>query len=441
VKKIFVKFLFALIVAGATHLPAQTPGTQPASSQPAASQKVIKDPAEYNAYIAAVNTQDPAAKGAAMEAFVSQYPGSVVKLDALEQAMAAYQQAGNQEKVLTMAKRILEINAGHVRALAIVAYIDRARATQGDAAALKESCVYGEKGLAALPAWQKPDGVSDSDFEKMRNQMSDIFNGVAGFCALQAKDYATARSSYLKSVQIDPGNMQDIYQLGIADMLMSPMDVTGFWYLAKAINIATAQNNAPAAQGIATYAKAQYRRYHGGEDGWDPFVAAVANQAAPPVAISDAIKPRPTNCEIAADAVAKNKVDELSFSDWEFILAQRDCGPQGKDAADKVWQAIQGKEKGGQAMLRISVMVIAAAADSLDVAVTDENQQAKKADMHVAMQKPMLHAPAAGSMTDVVGVITSYTLAPFMFTMEKGALAAAAEGGSASPQTPADPKK
>jgi len=437
-KKVFVASVLAFTLAGAAHLPAQTPTPQPASPQPAASQKVIKDPAEYNAYIAALNTQDPAARGAAFEAFVTQYPGSVVKIDALEQAMAAYQQAGNQEKVQAKAKLLLEINPDNVRALAIVAYLDRAKATQGDAAALKETCAYGQKGLAALPAWQKADSMSDSDFEKLRNQMSGIFNGVAGFCALQAKDYATARSNYLKSAQIDPGNMQDIYQLGIAGMLMNPMDVNGFWYLAKAIDIATAQKNAPAAQGIASYAKAQYRRYHGGEDGWDPFVAAAATQAAPPVPLG--ITPKPTNCEIAADAVVKNKVDELSFSDWEFILAQRDCGPQGKDAADKVWQAIQGKEKGGQAMLRISVMVIAAATDSLDVAITDENQQAKKTDMHVVMKKPMLHAPAAGSMTDVIGTITSYTPNPFMFTMEKGTLPAA-ESGAASPQTPADAKK
>ncbi len=63
------------------------------------SQKVIKDPAEYNAYITALNTTDPAAKAAAMEAFVTQYPNSIVKIDALEQAMAAYQQANNQQKV------------------------------------------------------------------------------------------------------------------------------------------------------------------------------------------------------------------------------------------------------------------------------------------------------------------------------------------------------
>jgi hypothetical protein len=82
---------------------------------PPASQKVIKDPTEYNAYIAALNTQDPAQRAAAMEAFVTQYPGSVVKTDALEQAMSAYQQAGNQAKLTSTANRILELDPGNVR--------------------------------------------------------------------------------------------------------------------------------------------------------------------------------------------------------------------------------------------------------------------------------------------------------------------------------------
>jgi hypothetical protein len=65
-----------------------------------AQQKTIKDPAEYNAYIAALNINDPKQKAAAMEAFVSQYPNSVVKIDAMEQAMAAYQR--NLVRILTL---------------------------------------------------------------------------------------------------------------------------------------------------------------------------------------------------------------------------------------------------------------------------------------------------------------------------------------------------
>ncbi|HLQ50220.1 MAG TPA: hypothetical protein VK129_01905, partial [Terriglobales bacterium] len=303
-KKTFVIFVLALAAAMlAQPAPAQTSASQ-STSPSSTNTKVIKDAAEYNAYMAALNTQDPAARAAAFEAFINQYPGSVVKLDAMEQAMAAYQQASNQAKVESSARAILGTSPNNIRALAILAYLDRAKATQGDTGALKEGCDYAQKGLQALPAWPKPEGVSDADFDKLRNQMSEIFNGVAGFCALQGKDYAAARGYYLKSFQIDPANMQDLYQFGIACLQMEPMDVSGFWYLAKAINLATAQNNARAAQGIAAYAKANYRRYHGTEEGWDQYVASAANQAVPPVPIG--ITPKPSNCDIAADAVAKN---------------------------------------------------------------------------------------------------------------------------------------
>src|SRR5215467_7221351 len=104
--------------APAGQQPAQQPGAAEQSGTPT-SQKVIKDPAEYNAYITALNTTDPAAKGAAMEAFVAQYPNSIVKVEALEQAMGAYEAAKNQQKVQQLAGSILQIEPNNVRALAI----------------------------------------------------------------------------------------------------------------------------------------------------------------------------------------------------------------------------------------------------------------------------------------------------------------------------------
>src|SRR5260370_29218056 len=140
---------------------------------------------------------------------------------------------------------------------------------------------------------------------------------------------------------MDHSNMQDIYQLGIADMLMNPMDLNGFWYLAKAINIATAQNNAQAAQNIATYGKGQYRRYHGSEDGWEQFVAAATNQTAPPAPLG--ITPKTTNFDIAARAVAKNKLEDLSFNDWEVMQTRSAYVPQGKTTPDKDVRARTGE--------------------------------------------------------------------------------------------------
>jgi len=39
--------------------------------------------------------------------------------------------------------------------------------------------------------------------------------------------------------------------------------------------------------------------------------------------------------------------------------------------------------------------------------------------------KPLLHPPAIGSTADVIGIITTYTPKPFMFTMAKGVVPSA----------------
>jgi tetratricopeptide (TPR) repeat protein len=432
-KKVLVTFVLALTTAAMAQGTTQQPTTQP--SQPGqtdqtqantpASQKVIKDPAEYNAYITALNTQDPTAKAAAMEAFVQQYPQSVVKIDALEQAMAAYQQAGNQQKVEATAKRILELNPNNIRALAIITFINRAQATGGNSAALQEVCNDSQKGTQALPSWEKPAEMNDADFAKLKNQMAEIFDGAAGFCALQNKNYPVARENYLKSVQVDPNNMQDTFQLAVADLEMNPMDLNGLWYCGKAIHLAQAQNNAAAIPNINNYCQAKYRKYSGKNDGWDQIVAAAATQPAPPANFAQSIPKAPTPPELAVQAVQQNDPGTLSFSDWEFILGFRDVSPANKEAADKVWAAIQAKEKNGEAKLRIPVKVISATKESIDAAITDENQAANKADLHVVMEKPMLRPPAPNTTIDVIGVITNYQPNPFMFTMEKGELPAA----------------
>src|SRR5690242_4920485 len=98
------------------------------TSAAVAQQRTIKDPAEYNAYIAALNIADPAQKAAAMEAFLVKFPSSVVKEDALAQAMGAYQQAGNTAAVEKTARRVLQAGKGNVRALAVLTVLERAKA-------------------------------------------------------------------------------------------------------------------------------------------------------------------------------------------------------------------------------------------------------------------------------------------------------------------------
>ena len=93
-KKLLVMSLLAFAIYGIAQdsqsaQPGQTASGQQAGAQP--QQKTIKDPAEYNAYMSAISNNDPNAKAQALEAFLQQYPSTVVKEETLEQLMGSYQ--------------------------------------------------------------------------------------------------------------------------------------------------------------------------------------------------------------------------------------------------------------------------------------------------------------------------------------------------------------
>lgn len=376
------------------------------------SQKVIRDPAEYRAYNNAVNMRDPAKRAAALEDFVLNYPGSVAKIEALEHAMAAYQQSGNNTKLEETARRVLVLQPNSVRALAIMTYLARAN----DTGHSEELCNNAQKGLRELSHWQEPEGIAEGESRKLWAQMTAIFNGAAGFCALQDKNYSAARNYYMKALQVNPNNMVDAYQLGITDLEMNPVDANGFWYIARAMNLAQAQGNSAASQGMDTYAKEKYRSYHGSDDGWTELVRTAVSENAPPAGFT-VVKAR-TPAELALLAFHD---DPFTFSDRELILTYRDASPANKEAADKVWQALRDRSR-----MKVPIKVISATREVIEGAITDENQNANKPDIRIVLQNAMPHQPSAGSLVEVTGVMTSYTPQPFMFVMGNGEISALA---------------
>jgi hypothetical protein len=434
-RKVLVTFVLALTttaLAQGTSPSQQPPAQPPSAQQPAASdqqgsstptsQKVIKDPTEYNAYITALNMTDQAQKGAAMEAFVAQYPNSIVKIDALEQAMGAYQQAGNQQKVQQLASTILQLEPNNVRALAIVVFGERGQIR--DAASGAKARADAERGLQELPNWKQPEGVSAADFEKMRNQMASIFAGTAAFGALQQQDYPATQKYCEMVLKQEPNDLGANYQMSIAMLQSNPMNPLGFWYGFKALSLA--QGNQDALNTMSPYITSKYKKYHGNTDDLKQRIATVATQTAPPADFVAGIPLAPTPCDLAAQAVQQNGADNLSFSDWELVLSCRDKTPANKTAADQVWQAIQAKQKNGEAKLRIPVKVVSVPDPStLEVAVSEDNQTSNTTDMKVTMDKPLAKPPAPGANADIIGVISEYTPNPFMFTMTKGELPAA----------------
>ena len=288
----FVRSLgFAVLVgwfAGLYAVAAPTAGQQQSGT---GNRKVIGNRAEYDAYEAAVNIQDAAARAASLEAFAEQYPHSVALTDVLQQEMAAWQTAGEMQKLQQTARQLVAADAGNVRALGIVVELDRNSAVRGDMTSLNELCLDSTGGMREVPLWQKPNGMSDSDFTALQNQMISIFDGAAGYCAWQQKNYTQAQDWLSRAFALEKTDAQDAYQLAVVDFEMKPLDADGFWYCARAIKLTQAADTGGVANAMSAYCRSQYVTYHGGVDGWDAVLAAGATQDAWPANFGAGIKP------------------------------------------------------------------------------------------------------------------------------------------------------
>src|SRR5271157_1626901 len=389
---------------------------QQSAAQAAApsSQKQVKDPAEYNAYVNAVQQSNPAQKAAAIEAFLQTYPNSVMKEDALVSLMSAYQQAGDAQKMVDTANRVLQVNPNNVRALALLTYYYRASTTaQNLQQNLDLVQKYAQQGEQALRNLTKPEGMSDADFTKFHNEVSAIFEGGLGFVALQKKDNATAAKDFREAVSEESQpNIADVYPLAQADLEAKPMNPEGFWFIVKASQMAQGDGQ----QQILEYGRKKYIRYHGKEDGWTDLVAQAkaSSSIMPPAGFTVAAAPPPPSpAEQAADLVKSKDPKQMSFAEWELVLSSGN-----QQAAGTVWNALKDKA------VKLGANVISATPSKVMLAGSADDIDEKKADITLTMAKPIPAklAPQVGALMQFQGTVSSYTPSPFMMTMTEGVL-------------------
>jgi tetratricopeptide (TPR) repeat protein len=378
------------------------------------SQKQVKDPAEYNAYVNAVQQTNPGQKAAAIEAFLQTYPNSVMKEDALVALMGAYQQAGDAQKMVDAANRALQVNPNNVRALALLTYYYRASTTtQNLQQNLDLVQKYAQQGEQALHNMSKPEGMSDADFTKFHNELSAIFEGGLGFVALQKKDNATAAKEFRQAVSEESQpSIADVYPLAQADLEAKPMNPEGFWFIVKASQMAQGDGQ----QQILEYGRKKYLRYHGKEDGWSDLVAQAkaSSSIMPPAGFTVAAAPPPPSpAEQAADLVKSKDPKQMSFAEWELVLSSGN-----QQAADTVWNAIKDKA------VKLGANVISATASKVTLAGSADDIDDKKPDITLTMAKPIPAKliPAVGSLMQFQGTASSYTPNPFMMAMTDGVL-------------------
>ena len=417
-KKWIVTMLLGAVSAGWAQNPPATTSNPPATTSqttdpnsPPQQKKQISDPAEYNSFVTALNLPDPNGRIQSLENFLQQYPGTVVKEDALTAIMQAAEQARNPQKEVDAANRLLQLNPNNVPACAVKVITDRA---QNTLAALTEAGQLGQRCLGAVNSMPKPDNVSDADFAKQKEQLAAVFHAAVGMAALQSKDYPTAQQHLAAAVQANPNDLTTIYPLALSYLDAPQKNPVGLWYIARAANIAAANpQTAASAPQIQNYGHARYVKYHGDEDGWAELLASTKSSEAPPANFT--VAPAPTPAEQAQKLVATKNVNQMTFDEIQLVLTSGN-----QQAAQTVWTGLQNKPQ------QFVGQIIEASKTKLMVAATadDISSNPPKADVDLTMAAPLPATlmPKVGEQIQLQGTPTSYDPNPYMIHMTEGKL-------------------
>ncbi len=417
------KAMFASILAVAAVTAPFCMAQAPAA---AAAGQVQLSPDEYAAYNNVTTATDPAGKAAAAETFVTKYPQSTVKGAVLEQLAVAYYQAQNLPKALDASDRLLQTDPNNIRGLIIETTVLKQQGdTAVDATARQplydKAASFAQRGIDA----PKPAAVDQAQWDQLKTAVSPTFYGALGANDLLKKDYAAAITAYtteLKAVPEDttkqPGPLlQDTYNLATAYYQSTPPDyLSCTFYATRAVTFAPDQFK-PQFQPVATYC---YKKFHGGDDGYDAVKTAAAASITPSDTFKSSIKPAPTPADQATTLLASDKADDPTLAktnimDREFVIQNGTA-----EQADSEFTPIKGKE------IEVTGDVVSISGTDLQLAVSDDSKTAnpKVADFDITLKEEPKTAPTVGGSVKVVATVDSYTQKPLLVKMTGGEIQA-----------------
>ena len=297
---------------------------------PLAAGQQITDVAEYNFYVSTLNEKTPATKLQLLDQFLTKYPNTVVKEQALEVKMNTLQQVGQSSE--PAARQLLEVNPNHLRALFWVSYFfHQGPPGPNDPELEKKLSAGGEfaqRGLKQLSSFQVPN-VSAEDLEKQKNAFEATFRQALGVVADIRKKYDEAQSEYRRTAELSPQDGGLFYRLGNAYIAQRPDPKynEAFWAFARAATMDGAGALQPAGrQQVDDYLRKIYEQYHGpDEEGFTQLKQQAKAQPFPP----DGFKVL-SKAEVAAAAPVVP--EELSFDEIRDMLLK------GEAKGEELWK-------------------------------------------------------------------------------------------------------
>jgi hypothetical protein len=413
------KLVFAFVMALASTSLVYTPTLRAQDSI------TIKDPVEYNAYQMAITQSDPKAKAAALESFLQSYPQSVVKQTALDQLVDIYQVVNDDDKQLSAATRLLQVDPANLKAILYSVVIKKKQCGRtSDAQTCDDAALMAQKGLTV----PKPAGTSGDDWKKLTGAAYPLFHSALALDdAISKKDFKAAVAEYTAELMLYTDDQTRT--AGLADTLLLAEAYTkpdakdlvkAVWFYARVWNFAPPAYKAQIGPKLEYY----YKKYHGALDGLDAIKTQAAATTFPPGTL--VITPAKTPAEQIHDLLATTSdLNKLALADKETVLALGS-----KDDADRLWVLLKDKTT------PVPGIVLEATALVIKVAVTQDAKDAKVPDFIVYLKTPLptKEIPAAGfefklqPATELDGTYDTYTQTPATATTAQTAQIVLREG-------------
>jgi tetratricopeptide (TPR) repeat protein len=357
---------------------------------------------EYDAYQAIVGEQDPNKKIQLAQAFLEKFKDSDFKDLAYLEVLGAYLRLGDGIKAVEAGQKALEANPDNLDAHTRVAYLFPFAFRLDDpdvAAKLSRAESDAKRGLEVLQKAQKPENVTEDQFNQRFKASRAVFNSLLGFVGLQRKDYAGAVTSLKAAAEDNPSYSYGFYWLGLSYLNLTPRDYdNAVWNMARAISLAKAARD-PNADPWEKYLRQTYIGYHGNDEGLADIVTQTASSSTPP----EGFKVGPM--EVPKETGNKS-IDAFNQTFFQLKF--------GGERAQKLWDGLKGEpfgvggyvenvEKGtepGVYVVRIDVLEQSRSAEGMyDIELRDSTQ-------------PNVKNLSKGDAVHFKGTISAYTATP-----------------------------
>jgi hypothetical protein len=231
-----------------------------------------------SAYADAIKQSTISERITAMDRYVAMAGSSKLKTDALEFLVWDHLRLGHQSQSAQRAKELLAISPGNPIAVAVLNQ-DMSSASR-DKGTTATKLAQLNSAMSSLNQLSKPEGMLETNFQVLKQQVAIMLNGAVGLSYLAIEDYPQARMALKQAVASDPNNAQWVYGMGLALLNGKNRDqYRGYWYLARAANLT---GGTPQGQEINNYAWRAYVKDGGKAEGWQRYQASAAALDEPP---------------------------------------------------------------------------------------------------------------------------------------------------------------